>query len=199
MVRLARALVVALVLVAVTVALAQLKERPIQVQWVDGRPRVSFSVKDLVDDSLRKELSSGLKKRMVITVQAFASGSNAIIGTRQFACEVTYDLWDDGYRVHIGRRTEKLPTQAKVLQRCLDVKGLLVGEAEQFDRHKGRKIYFAIRAEFNPISPGRCHELLKSGPGVDPIGPVVVNIVRRRICAAQKSLEFRSKERQVPP
>lgn len=180
-------------------AQAKLEQRAVKVEWAQGRPRVSFSAKDLADDRVRGKLSGGLKKNIVVTVQAYVDGSNQLIHTRRFTCTVTYDLWDDGYIVGLGRRTEKIETEAAVINRCLQVEALLVGDSKVFERHRGRDVYFAIRAEFNPISPKRCRELLRSGPGEDPVGPIVVNIVRRRVCAAENMLEFRSHTTTVPP
>ncbi len=183
---------------ATAYAQAKLAQRIFQVQWSDGRPTVSFSAIDLADDKVRSKLSGGLKKNIVVRVQAYVHGNNALIRSREFNCAVTYDLWDDGYIVKLGRRTEKLRSEDAVIKRCLQVEDLIVGDAKAFKRHKGREIYFAVRAEFNPISTKRCRELLRSGPGDDPVGPIVVNIVRRRVCGAESTLEFRSQTLVVP-
>lgn len=61
-----------------TVALAQsgLPERPVRVQWDRGSPKVSFSATSLADETVREELSSGLRKRLRVTVSAHLDGSN---------------------------------------------------------------------------------------------------------------------------
>ncbi len=192
------AVVLAVAAAGTVYAQAKFPQRPVKVQWSQGRPQVSFSAKDLADDRVRSKLSGGLKKNIVVTVQAYVGGSNQLIHTRGFTCTVTYDLWDDGYIVGLGRRTEKIESEDGVIKRCLEVDSLFVGDSKVFERHRGRDVYFAIRAEFNPISPKRCRELLRSGPGEDPVGPIVVNIVRRRVCAAENTLEFRSLPVMVP-
>ena len=62
---------------------------------------------------------------------------------------------------------------------------------------------FALDPGFTPlhrqISRRRCRELLRGGRESDgPIGPIVVNIVRREICEADRVVEFRSPNVRVP-
>ena len=85
-----------------------------------------------------------------------------------------------------------------MLDRCLIVQGLFVGEPKSYELQRGRDIYFAVKAEFNPISQKQCRELIRPTSGGDPVGPITVNIVRRRICQAERVLEFRSPISKVP-
>ncbi|MBT8450644.1 MAG: hypothetical protein KJO40_01635 [Deltaproteobacteria bacterium] len=190
----------ALVLLIAAVAYGQSKlpVRDFGVTWSRGAARVSFSAVDLADERVRRELSSGLRKRMEVTVSAHLSGSNWKMGVRQFGCDVTRDLWEDGYLVRIGDQSERLKTLEQVLDRCLIVKGLFVGEPKSYELQRGRDIYFAVKAEFNPISKRQCTELIRPASGADPVGPISVNIVRRRICKAERSIVFRSEIFEVP-
>lgn len=190
----------ALVLLTATVAFAQsqLPARDFGVAWSRGTPKVSFSAKDLADERVRVELSSGLRKRLVVTVSSHLKSSDWQMSVRQFGCDVTLDLWGDDYLVRIGSRTERLGTLDAVLDRCLSVQGLFAGEPKSFDPQKGREIYFAVKAEFNPISKKQCSELIRPTTGNDAVGPITVNIVRRRICRAERTVEFRSQYLRVP-
>jgi hypothetical protein len=190
----------ALVLLTATVAFAQsqLPARDFGVAWSRGAPKVSFSAKDLADERVREELSSGLRKRLVVTVSSHLKSSNWQMSVRQFGCDVTLDLWGDDYLVRIGSRTERLGTLDAVLDRCLLVQGLFAGEPKSFDPQKGREIYFAVKAEFNPISKKQCSELIRPTSGGDAVGPITVNIVRRRICRSERTVEFRSEYLRVP-
>lgn len=187
-------------LVAATVsAQGSVPFREIRVSWTKGTPRVSFSAKDLADERVRKELESALRKRLVVTVSARPSGSGRTIVRRQFSCDVTRDLWDDGYLVRIASRTDRLSTLDAALNRCLVVKGLFVGDdAERFAPYQGTEIFFLVTAEFNPISEKQCRELIGPGGGDDPIGPITMSIVRRRICRAERTVQFRGKDVEVP-
>ena len=183
---------------AVAYAQSHLPARDMQIVWDRGTPKVSFSAKDLADDRVRRELSSGLRKRLMMNVSAHFKGSNRRLAHRSFGCDVTRDLWADGYLVRIGPRSARFKTLEQVLDHCLAVEGLFVGEPKSYEARKGRDIYFFVRAEFNPISKKQCQELIRPTSGGDPVGPITVNIVRRRICQAERKIEFRSDFLKVP-
>lgn len=191
---------VALVLLGSAVAYAQasLTIRDMRIAWDRGAPQVSFSAKDLADDRVRRELSGGLRKRLVIHVGAHLKGSNQRLANRTFGCDVTRDLWEDGYLVRIGTKSMRFKTLEQVLDHCLVVEGLFVGEPKQYEKRRGKDIYFAVRAEFNPISKKQCRELIRPTSGSDAVGPITVSIVRRRICQAERDVEFRSDLFEVP-
>jgi hypothetical protein len=192
--------ITALALLFASVAFAQihLPSRKFGVEWDRGAPRVTFSAMDLADDRVRQELSSGLRKRLVVHVSSHFKSSNWSLVKRSFSCDITKDLWDDGYLVRIGTRSERFKTLDKVLARCLDVAGLFVGEPKNYASNGGKQIYFYVRAEFNPISKKQCSELIRPTSSDDPVGPITVNIVRRRICQAERTIEFRSEVMKVP-
>lgn len=185
---------VALVLLTSAVAYAQsrLPARDMRITWDRGAPKVSFSAKDLADERVRRELSGGLRKRLVVEVGAHFKSSNSLLARRTFTCDVTRDLWEDGYLVRIGTRSMRFKTLEQVLDHCLAVEGLFVGEPKNYENHKDKNIYFFVRAEFNPISKEQCRELIRPTSGGDPVGPITVSIVRRRICQAERNIEFRS-------
>ena len=187
-----------LAVTAVAYAQSHLPARDVSVLWSRGAPKVSFSARDLADERVRQELSSGLRKRLVVTVASHFKGSNRTMVVRQFGCDVTLDLWDDSYLVRIGSRSERLKTVEQAIDRCLVVRGLFVGEPASYEPHKGTEIYFSVKAEFNPISKKQCSELIRPTSGGDPVGPITVNIVRRRICQAERTIEFRSEYLEVP-
>lgn len=182
----------------VAYAQSQLPMRDVQTVWSRGTPKVSFSAKELADERVREELSSGLRKRLVVIVGSHLKGSNRRIARREFGCDVTRDLWDDGYVVRLGNQSERLGSLEQVLDRCLAVDGLFVGGPDDYEQHQGKDIYFVVKAEFNPISKKQCSELIRPTSGDDPVGPITVNIVRRRICRAERTIEFRSDYRPVP-
>lgn len=190
----------ALVLLTATVVYAQsqLPLRDFGVTWSRGAPKVSFSAKDLADERVRQELSSGLRKRLVVTVGSHLKGSDWRMAVRQFSCDATRDIWEDGYLVRIGTQSERLKTLEQVLNRCLAVEGLFAGEPQSYQPQKGKEIYFVVKAEFNPISKKQCSELIRPTSGDDAIGPITVNIVRRRICRSERTIEFRSEYLKVP-
>jgi len=73
-----------------------------------------------------------------------------------------------------------------------------VGRASDYEGRSGEHVYFAVRAEFNPVSAAQCRALLRPGGGAEALGPVVINIVRRQICQAESAVSFRSASEAVP-
>jgi len=183
---------------SLALAQARLPERPMRLEFVQGGLVASFSARPLVDDGVRRSLASGLSKQFVITVQAYQRGSSSPLATRRLTCRVVYDLWEESYVVRRGRRTEVVRTVDEAIGRCLEAPRVAIGDAASLAGVHGREIFVAVRAEFNPISSGACARTLGRPGGDDPLGPVVVNIVRREICQAERALEFRSAAVRVP-
>lgn len=190
---------IAVTLLVTAVAMAQLGQRRVGVDWRRGVPHVHVGIQDLANAQVRQSLQSGLRKRIVITAQAFDASNDRIISSRSFECAVTYDLWQESYAVEVGSRVERFQTVDAVVERCLGIAGMPIGRAEDYSSRSGQRIYFALRAAFDPIDRSRCRALLRSsGGGADPIGPFVINIVRRDICSADRVVEFRSPSVRVP-
>ena len=196
-----RLLLPALIWLLAASAIAQKGEptRDVRVAWTKGIPSVSFSAKDLADEGVRKALQSALRKRLVVTVEARSSTSRRVIVQRQFGCDITRDLWDDGYLVRIANRTERMPSLDSALNRCLVVRGLFVGDDPgRYAPYRGDSVYFRVTAEFNPISQKQCRELIRPTGSDDAVGPITVSIVRRRICQAERTVVFRGSDVEVP-
>ncbi|MCA9531073.1 MAG: hypothetical protein KC543_13135 [Myxococcales bacterium] len=197
-----RAAVLALALLAWGATLSAQSALPLRglgVRWVGGVPQLSFSAREMADRSLRSGLDSGLRKRIVVTVQAYREGLRSPLATRVLECSIIYDLWGERYIVAAGRKKESLASFDEVVDRCLVARDVPVGSLSDYAGLSGDSVYFAVRVELNPIAEDRCRQLLRSGStGVDPIGPLVINIVRRQICGAERSVEFRSPSTTVP-
>lgn len=166
----------------------------------DGVPVLHFSVADLAEsDAVRERLRSGIAQHLSVTVQAYRVGSTEPLLTRQATCAVSYDIFARQYVVRRGRRAVVMERYEEVVDQCLVLRRVPIGRADEWRGHAGREVFFAIRAELNPISGRRCRELLRGGRESEgPIGPIVVNIVRREICEADRVVEFRSESFRVP-
>jgi hypothetical protein len=196
-----RALTIGLsIVLAISTASAQapLPERRVGVRFVGSVPHVTFHVRDLVDDGVRRALSSGLTKTITVTVQTYSTRRTDPLASRELTCRITYDLWEQAFVVRRGRRTESVSGLDAAIDRCVVATDLPVATLQEIGAYRGQAIYFAVRAEFDPIARSRCPRLLRNPAGDDPLGPVVVNIVRRQICQAQRSVEFRTPTVYVP-
>ncbi len=186
---------------SITEAQHRLPVRRVGVMWQNGTPRINVSVRDLANTpSVRRSLTSGIARRMNVSVQTFRSGSARPVASRSFACTITYDIFERSFVVRRGRRSAVASDYDDVLERCLTLRRHRAGTAAEFAGLEGQTIFFAVRAEFNPIDRRRCRQLLRgSGSSQqDPIGPIVINIVRREICEAERVVEFRSQDIVVP-
>lgn len=179
-------------------AQAPLPERRVGVRFDGVVPHVTFHVRDLADAGVRRALGSGLTKTITVTVQTYSTRRTDPLATRELTCRITYDLWEEAYVVRRGRRTETHRTLDAAIDRCVVATDLPAATAQELASARGQSIYFAVRAEFDPIARSRCPRLLRNPAGDDPLGPVVVNIVRRQICQAQRSVEFRTQAVALP-
>lgn len=192
-------------LASTSVAAAQdVPERRVGVQWREGVPRVHVSVTDLADAWVRRKLTSGLPTQLVFRVYAYrASGSPIALSGR--ACRVTYDLWDETYRVRIedGRRErdESFEDVSGVLRRCLVADRIAIGRRADYAGLRGENIYFAVVVEVNPIDPSTVRRLRRwlARPagggrigGSAFFGSFVSLFVNRQIGAAERTRRFRS-------
>jgi hypothetical protein len=212
--RCARALstAIALVLCVATAARAEptVPHRPMLVQWSDLLPKLSFSVDDFVTASVAEKLGSGLPQRIVTRVYAYPEGGEKPITATVLSCRVVYDLWEGVYRVQEqttnADRSRTVPDLKGVVQACLNVRVMALGEHDTFARHRGKRIYFGAIIELNPLSPDTVQRirrwLSKSGGGQlrgDAFfGSFVSIFVSRRLGSAERTLAFRSNTFSVP-
>lgn len=211
------------VLTAVFVSLAWLvpsasraQEEPAQrhvgVHWVDGAPAVDFSALDLADRAMREKLASGLPQTLVMRVYAYAESGQPIAMAPR-SCRVTYDLWEEVYRVQVEEagvdRVESFRGLDGVLRRCLVARRFAVGAASDYAARGGQPIYFAAIVELNPLSPDTVHRLRRwlarpagggrVGGGEAFFGSFVSLFVNRRIGSAERVLRFRSQTVRAAP
>ncbi|HJL16542.1 MAG TPA: hypothetical protein RMH99_12845 [Sandaracinaceae bacterium LLY-WYZ-13_1] len=203
------ALVALAALVASTALAQDVPRRRMGVEWRDGVPHVHFSAVDLADRSLRRKLRSGLPQTLVMRVYAYR-GDGRPLAVEPRHCRVTYDLWEEVYRVEIREarrdRNESYGTLRAVLQRCLVARRIPVGRARDYADAGGQPLYFAVLLELNPLSPATVHRLRRwlSRPagggrigGEAFFGSFVSLFVNRRIGSAERSLRFRSQTVRV--
>ena len=184
--------------------------RPMLVQWSGQRPLLSFSADDFVTSTVAEKLGSGLPQRLVTRLYAYPEGGEEPITVTVVSCRVLYDLWEGVYRVQeqteTSDRSRTVPDLKGVVQACLNVRVLGVGDGSTFMRYRGKRIYFGAIVELNPLSPDTVQRirrwLSKSGSGQlrgDAFfGSFVSIFVSRRLGSAEHTLAFRSGSFSVP-
>ncbi len=184
--------------------------RSMLVQWAGQMPRLSFSADDFVTASVAEKLGSGLPQRIVTRVYAYPEGGQQPITVTVLSCRVVYDLWEGVYRVQeqtaSADRSRTVPDLKGVVQSCLNVRVMALGDHSTFARHRSKRIYFGALVELNPLSPDTVQRirrwLSKSGGGQlrgDAFfGSFVSIFVSRRMGSAEHTLAFRSNTFTVP-
>ena len=190
--------------------LEQVEIRAVEATWSKGVPRISFPVKEARDRRVRKSLNSGLPQTIVTRLYGYSDkGDPLALSVR--SCRVVYDLWKEVYRVQLQteRRvsTQELRSIDEVRRSCLDVDDMQLGASADFRNQRGRRIYFAVVVEVNPLSEKtveRIRRWLARPTGRDSLsrdsffGSFVSIFVNRRIGKAERVFRFRSRLIRVP-
>ncbi|MBW2461478.1 MAG: hypothetical protein JRH11_07515 [Deltaproteobacteria bacterium] len=193
---------------------AQAQEQPprrrLGVSFRGGPAHLTFSARDLLNADAREKLASGLPQTVVMRVYAYAEGRSAPIAMSVRSCRVVYDLWEEVYRVQVesvnADRATTVSDLDEVLERCVISRRFPVGTAADYSRHRGRRVYFAVLFEFNPLSPDTVERIRRwlarpTGGRVQGeafFGSFVSLFVNRRIGDAERLLSFRSQRVRVP-
>lgn len=189
---------------------ASIPERRLGISWRDGGPTVHFSAVDLADESVRRKLASGLPQTLLMRVYAYGADGQAIAVAAR-SCRVSYDIWEELYRVEVQTarvsRDESLRDLDAVLHRCFVADREPVGRGNDYAARRGERIYFAVLMELNPLSPStvlRLRRWLARPAGGGRIGgdaffgSMVSLFVNRQIGDAERSMRFRSQTVRVP-
>lgn len=190
----------------------RLGQRRMGVHWIDGVPALDFSARDLADRSVRDKLDSGLPQTLVMRIYAYGEDGQPIAVAPR-SCRITYDLWEEVYRVHVQEpeldRVERFRSLDAVLARCLVSRRVPIGRASDYASLAGQRIYFATIVELNPLSPDTVHRLRRwlarpagggrVGGGEAFFGSFVSLFVNRRIGSAERTIRFRSQTVSVTP
>jgi hypothetical protein len=156
---LARCMLLALPLVAApTSAQAQPKPeiRSATFVWDEKHVlRVTVGYRDIVDDSVTANLAGGLPTTIVTQAFLFAEAGGRALAAAYRSCRVTYDLWDEVYRIEISQSgtadaVAASPTLEGVLRRCAEADRMPL-TYRAIVQGKG-PLYVAMVVEVNPVS-----------------------------------------------
>ena len=164
---------------------------------------VSFSFSDLLDDAAQEELESGLPTRIALRIALRPAGSADAVRASVRTCEITFDLWDEVFHIHIEderqskwydatSRNDAVRLCTVVRDTRFDVAGLEAGSYE-----------VGVIAELNPVSTAMLEGLRAwlrvpansgsvGGEGQSFFGSFVAIFINRRIGEADRTIRFRS-------
>jgi hypothetical protein len=160
---------------------------------------VAFSVSDLLDDDAQAELESGLPTRIALRITLRPADASEGVRASIRTCEVTYDLWDEVFHVHIeDERQSKwydATSRNDALHLCTVVRDT---KLDVSDLPSGSYVVGVV-AELNPVSTAMLEGLrawlrvpASTGEGQSFFGSFVAIFINRRIGEADRTIRFRS-------
>ncbi len=197
------ALAWAIVLCAVPGAVRADDVRTVRASRSGDTLTVSYSVSDLLDEAAREDLESGLPTRIALRVALRQEGASDAVRASVRTCEITYDLWDQVFHVHIEderqsrwydatSRNDAARLCTVVRDTRFDVAGMEAGSYE-----------VRVLAELNPVSTAMLEGLRSwlrvpansgsvGGEGQSFFGSFVAIFINRSIGEADRTISFRS-------
>lgn len=176
----------------------------------DGGALIDLSVEDFATARVRRRLESGLSQTLEVRAYAYRSSGGPPLAIAVRSCRVVFDLWEEVFRVSIATETSEVSVVVgsldEVVDRCLVLEDLRIGDAERLRPAAGEEIYLALAVQLNPLTPDTVHRirrwLARPGGAADPsdtfFGSFVSLFVNRSVGEAEAHLELRTQTVRVP-
>ena len=187
---------------------AQLSQRQATFSWekqANGPDLLmgSFSFVDIVDADLRHKLASGLPNVIVMRAYVLRDGEPDPVALAARTCVVTYDLWDEAYRLKVtdsgGQRSVAANDERGVLRQCFEARKVTLAERPLLS--VGKPHFLGVIVEVNPVDAQMVDQMRKwvsrpagstgIGPG-DALFGSFVGLFVRSISTAYRTLRFRT-------
>jgi hypothetical protein len=163
----------------------------------------SFSFVDVVDSDLRRRLASGLPSVIVMRAYVLRDGEPDPVALAARTCVVTFDLWDELYRLKIsdsaGQRNVAANDERGVLRQCFEARRVTLAERPLLT--VGKPHFLGVIVEVNPVDAQMVDQMRKwvsrpagstgIGPG-DALFGSFVGLFMRQISTAYRTLRFRT-------
>jgi hypothetical protein len=163
----------------------------------------SFSFRDVIDKGVAEKLASGLPTTIAMRAYVLREGEANPVALAVRTCKVTFDLWDEVYRLKIsgpgGERDTAALNLEGVLRQCAEARDLPVAERSLLV--PGKPHFLGVIVEVNPVSPQMLEQMRKwvSRPaGSTGIGPTdalfgsFVGLFVKQMGTADRTLRFRT-------
>jgi hypothetical protein len=187
---------------------AQLPQRQATFTW-DPQPKgpdflvASFSYVDVIDAAFRNKLSNGLPHVIVMRAYFWREGEAEPVALAARTCRITYDLWEELYRLKIsgpgGERDTAAYNVDGVLRACFEARKLQITDRSLVTA--GKPHLLGVIVEVNPINAQMVEQMRKwvtrpagstgIGPG-DALFGSFVGLFVRNIGQAERTLRFRT-------
>ncbi len=186
---------------------AKLPSRRANYAWDKTLLRATFSFRDaIVDDpNVLNKLSSGLPNVIAMRAYLFHDGDDRPIALAVRRCDVTYDLWEEVYNIHITEQGRIRDTAAinvdGVIRQCGEARDLAIADRSQLKA--GEAYFVAAIVDVNPISPQLLEQMRKwmsrprgsagAGSG-DAIFGSFTEVFLRQIGTTDRTVKFRTQD-----
>lgn len=163
----------------------------------------SFSYVDVIDGAFRNKLSNGLPTVVVMRAYLWKEGESEPVALAARTCRITYDLWEEVYRLKIsgpsGERDTAVLNIEGVLRQCFEARKLQVTDRSLLTA--GKPHFLAAIVDVNPVNAQMVEQMRKwvtrpagstgIGPG-DALFGSFVGLFVRDISKAERTLRFRT-------
>jgi len=187
---------------------AQLPQRQATFSWEKQEKGpdlllASFSYVDVIDAAFRNKLSNGLPHVIVMRAYFYREGDSDPVALAARTCRITYDLWEEVYRLKIfgpgGERDTAALNVEGVLRQCFEARKLPITDRTLVAT--GKPHLLGVIVEVNPVNAQMVEQMRKwvtrpagstgIGPG-DALFGSFVGLFVRNIGAAERTLRFRT-------
>jgi hypothetical protein len=164
--------------------------------------RASFSYRDVIDKPMADKLSSGLPTVIAMRAYLLHEGASEPVALAVRTCRVSFDLWDEVYRLKIsiagGERDSAALNLEGVLRQCAEARDLAIADRSLL---AGKSAFLGVIVEVNPVSPqmlAQMRQWVSRPAGSTGIGPgdalfgSFVGLFVRQIGTADRTLRFRT-------
>lgn len=165
--------------------------------------RVSVSYRDIVDATVRKQLTSGLPTTIVMRGWVFKETGGDAVALTVKSCRVLYDLWDEVFQLTVSTpgspdKPDVALNLEGVLRKCAEARELPLSAPEDYPKEP---LFFAAIVEVNPVSPEMVAQVKRwvsrpTGASSTSLGGALfgsfVGLFVTRIDSAQATLQFRT-------
>jgi hypothetical protein len=195
---------------------AELPEHRANFAWDKTLLRASFSYEDVLKTAadpsgslLKAKLSNGLANALVMRAYLFEAGAPSPIALAAKTCNITYDVWDEVYRIKLtsseGTRdpaatfTPPKGNVEGVLKTCAEAQDLPI--ADRALLRTGASYFLAVIVDLNPINEAMLAQLQKwvqRPMGSTAIAPgnalfgAFVGLFVKSIGTSDRTLQFRT-------
>jgi len=183
---------------------AELPVREANLRWDDELLRATFSFKDVLDPAVRQKLSSGPASTIAMSAYVFREGETNPVMLKVQTCVVSYDLWEDVYRVEVtnaaGKTSRPVANLGGVERACTTAQDFPI--ATRASLRVGVAHFLTVKVEVNPVSEevrAQMRQWMQRPVGAAEVGPgdslfsAFVLLLFRDVGGSDRTLLFRTR------